>query len=144
MFCKLMEELVLHVLLVLIWLLSKQSKNYFQNGTIEQLLVKHDIAAISVGIMNGIPILDPSFLEDSSADGDFNFVITRSGNIIEVQGTAEKEPLASDVFYKMYDLAQQGSQDIFSFLEGKNFQKKKVGLFTLSERLKKMPLPEHV
>lgn len=117
--------------------LKQAERRWLAHGTIEQSLVKYDVAAISVGIVNGIPVLDPSFIEDSSADGDFNFVLTRSGSIIEVQGTAEKDPLPSDTLFKMYDLAQIGAQHIFSFFEEKLAHKKKPGMFALSERLKK-------
>ena len=123
--------------------LKRAERRWFSNKTIEQPLVKHDLVAISVAIVNGIPVLDPNFIEDSNADGDFNFVITRSGSIIEIQGTAEKEPLTSDNLYKMYELATSGAKHIFSFIDKKILQKKKQGLFTLSQRLGKIShLPE--
>lgn len=118
--------------------LKQAEQKWLAQDIIKQPFIKHDIAAISVGILQGVPIVDPSFIEDSSGEGDFNFVITRSGLIIEIQGTAEKEPLAVDVFYKAHDLAQQGVQHIFTSFEHKAIQTKKPGLFALSERLKKI------
>jgi len=117
--------------------LKQAEQRWFANGTIEQPLVKHDVAAISVGVLNGVPVLDPNFAEDNTADGDFNFVITRSGSFIEVQGTAEKAPLSPDILYEMYALAAQGVKQLFVSLEDKKQPtKQKQGLFTLSKRLK--------
>lgn len=70
------------------------------------------LAAISCGIVDGVPVLDLNFLEDSSAQVDANFVITGSGKLVEVQACAEKDPFSTDEFMKMLDLAQKGTQEL--------------------------------
>lgn len=73
------------------------------------------IASISAGVRQGIVILDPDFAEDSTIDSDFNFVLTKSGAIIEVQGTAEKCPVSWDQFEKLKTVALKGIADLFTF-----------------------------
>jgi ribonuclease PH len=80
---------------------------------IEEGLIKEDpviegLAAISVGINKQVPILDLCYIEDSSAEVDANFVMTESGRIIEVQGTAEGEPFTKDELMQMMNLAEKG------------------------------------
>jgi ribonuclease PH len=70
------------------------------------------IAAISCGIVNGEPMLDLDYVEDSSADVDANFVITEGGKLIEVQGTAEGNPFTLDQFQKMMQLAILGTNEL--------------------------------
>ena len=60
------------------------------------------------GIYNGTPVLDLDYAEDSEAQTDANFVMTGDGRIIEVQGTAEREPFTQDEFLKLMALAQKG------------------------------------
>ena len=66
------------------------------------------VAAISCGIVNGAPVLDLDYEEDSAADTDANFVMTGSGGIVEVQGTAEGEPFSTEAFAQLMALAQAG------------------------------------
>ncbi|HDH00226.1 MAG TPA: ribonuclease PH, partial [Nitrospirae bacterium] len=63
------------------------------------------VAAISVGIVDGKPLLDLSYEEDSSAEVDMNVVMTSSGKFIEIQGTAETEPFDKKMLQKLLDLA---------------------------------------
>jgi ribonuclease PH len=84
-----------------------KARNMFKNGNGDKVLRNH-IAAISCGIYQGTPVLDLDYAEDSEADTDANFVMTGDGRIIEVQGTAEKEPFTQDEFAKLMALAQQG------------------------------------
>ncbi len=70
------------------------------------------VAAISCGIYDGVPVLDLDYAEDSNADTDANFVITGKGGMIEVQGTAEKEPFTEDEFYALFNLAKAGCADL--------------------------------
>lgn len=79
-------------------------------------VMKQDVAAISVGMCKGRILVDLDYKEDSNADSDVNFVITKTGEIIEIQGTAEKEPFSEKTFFKMYSLAQKGINDIFKTL----------------------------
>src|SRR3977135_3885923 len=67
--------------------------------------LRDHIAAISVGIFNGHPVLDLDYAEDSEADTDANFVMTGSGNIVEVQGTAEKVPFSEEQLLALLGVA---------------------------------------
>ena len=71
------------------------------------------VAAISVGIYKGETVLDLDYPEDSDADTDMNIVMTDKGGIIEIQGTAEKDPFSENEFLSMLSLAKKGVQDIF-------------------------------
>jgi ribonuclease PH len=66
------------------------------------------VAAISCGVYQGEPVLDLDYLEDSNADADANFVLTGKGGIVEVQGTAEKEPFSEAAFGELLRLARKG------------------------------------
>lgn len=66
------------------------------------------VAAVSVGIVDGEPRLDLPYEEDSKADVDMNIVMTASGKLIEVQGTAEREPFSRDALGRLLDLASAG------------------------------------
>jgi ribonuclease PH len=79
---------------------------------VKKELFKDSLAAISVGWKQDHALLDLDFEEDSSTDADFNFVMTGSGKIIEVQGTSEKQPLAWEAIQKMQIIAAQGIQDL--------------------------------
>lgn len=70
--------------------------------------LKDNIAAISCGIYRGTPVLDLDYLEDSEAETDANFILTGSGNFVEIQGTAEQEPFTRDELNQLMDLAQKG------------------------------------
>jgi ribonuclease PH len=70
--------------------------------------LRDHIAAISCGICNGAPVLDLDYAEDSEADTDANFVMTGSGNIVEVQGTAEKTPFSEEQLLALLALARKG------------------------------------
>ncbi len=79
-----------------------------EDGAIEQFPVRDFISAISVGIKDGNVMLDLDYSEDSTADVDMNFVMTGSGGIVEVQGTAEDKPFNRDLLDRMLDLATVG------------------------------------
>lgn len=70
--------------------------------------LKRAIASISVGIYQGVPVLDLDYPEDSAADTDMNVVMGDDGGIIEIQGTAEAEPFSEVEFAAMLSLAKQG------------------------------------
>lgn len=70
------------------------------------------VAAVSVGLVKGLPCLDLCYEEDSRADVDMNFVMTASGKIIEVQGTAEKEPFSKDQLFSLQGLAERGVSEL--------------------------------
>lgn len=72
------------------------------------------VASVSVGIYQGVPVLDLDYPEDSSADTDMNVVMGESGGFIEVQGTAEQAPFARDELNAMLDLAADGIQQLIA------------------------------
>jgi len=71
-------------------------------------VLKDHIAAISCGIYQGAAVLDLDYAEDSNAETDANFVMTGSGGIVEVQGTAEGEPFSQEQFDELMGLARTG------------------------------------
>ena len=79
-----------------------------QIGEIDHIPIKDFVAAISVGIISGNALLDLDYEEDSQADVDANFIITGSGKIVEIQGTAEKTPFGRNLLDRMTDLAMAG------------------------------------
>jgi ribonuclease PH len=70
--------------------------------------MRDHVAAISCGIHNGVPVLDLDYAEDSAADTDANFVMTGSGGLVEVQGTAEKKPFSEEELLTLLGLARKG------------------------------------
>ncbi len=66
------------------------------------------VAAVSCGIHQGTPVLDLDYAEDSDAEADANFVLTGSGGIVEIQGTAEADPFSEDAFLELLRLAKLG------------------------------------
>ena len=79
-----------------------------EKGQIERLPVRDYLAAVSVGLLGGEPLLDLSFAEDSSASVDMNVVMTGSGEMVEVQGTAENGSFNRDQLDHLLDLAALG------------------------------------
>ena len=75
--------------------------------------IKDAIAAVSVGIFKGVPLLDLCYFEDSSAEVDMNVVMTSSGHLVEVQGTAEEKPFTKDQMQQMMTLAEKGINELF-------------------------------
>ncbi|MEP0942654.1 MAG: ribonuclease PH [Rhizobiaceae bacterium] len=71
-------------------------------------VLKDNVAAISCGIYNGAPVLDLDYDEDSEAETDANFVMTGTGGIVEIQGTAEGTPFSEDEFAALIGLAKKG------------------------------------
>ena len=67
-----------------------------------------NVAAISCGIYRNVPVCDLDYSEDSEAETDANFVMTGTGGIVEVQGTAEKDPFSEDQFHELLKLAKNG------------------------------------
>jgi ribonuclease PH len=70
--------------------------------------IRDNIAAISCGVFGGTAVLDLDYAEDSEADTDANFVMTGDGRIVEVQGTAEKEPFSEEQLLALLALARKG------------------------------------
>ena len=84
-------------------------------GTIKVLPQLTPVAAVSVGIVKGEPVLDLDYVEDSRAEVDFNVVMTGAGEYIEVQGTAEGAPFSRDAMQRLLNLAEHGITQLFQF-----------------------------
>lgn len=80
-----------------------------------QPVLRDSVAAVSVGVVNGEPVLDLDYVEDSAADVDMNVIMTGSGRFIEVQGTAEGEPFDSDTLQRLLALGQTGIQQLTQY-----------------------------
>ncbi|MBA6419358.1 ribonuclease PH [Pseudomonas neustonica] len=85
-----------------------------QRGAIKKVPEVQMIAAISVGIYQGVPVLDLDYPEDSAADTDLNVVMTDKGGFIEVQGTAEAAPFSPEDLNAMLVLARKGTEELFA------------------------------
>ncbi|MBM3253190.1 MAG: ribonuclease PH [Candidatus Omnitrophica bacterium] len=81
-------------------------------GLITKMPIKDFVAATSVGILNGEPILDLTYEEDSNAQVDMNVVMTGKGRFVEIQGTAEKIPFDKKEMDRLIDLAKKGINQI--------------------------------
>ena len=81
-----------------------KARDMFKGGTV----LRDHIAAVSCGVFKGTAVLDLDYAEDSQADTDANFVMTGSGNIVEIQATAEKTPFSEDQFLVLLALARKG------------------------------------
>ena len=74
--------------------------------------MRDHVAAVSCGLYSGQAVLDLDYAEDSEADADANFVITGTGGIVEVQGTAETEPFSQEQFDQLMGLARAGIAEL--------------------------------
>lgn len=81
-------------------------------GIVTDTILQDTLAAISVGWTGGQALLDVNFAEDCRVDADFNFVMTGSGDIVEIQGATEKKPLAWNAVLLMREMAFKGVKDI--------------------------------
>jgi len=85
----------------------------------EQKLIAADplrdfVAAVSVGVVGGTPVLDLDYAEDSGCDTDMNVVMTGAGRFVEIQGTAERHPFSRDEMGKLLDLAGKGVGELIA------------------------------
>lgn len=85
-----------------------------ENKKIDKQPIKEYVAAVSVGIVGGQPLLDLSYAEDSIAEVDMNIVMTDSGEFIEIQGTAETAPFDKKQLQILLDLAGSGIREIIA------------------------------
>lgn len=81
-------------------------------GRLRALPLADSVAAVSVGVVAGMPILDLEYAEDAAADVDMNVVMTGAGKLIEVQATAEIVPFSREAFDQLLDLAEEGLRTI--------------------------------
>jgi len=83
------------------------------NGRIKGDPIRSPLAAVSVGMVAGMPLLDLDYIEDSSCDTDMNVVMSEAG-LIEIQGTAEGKPFQRSELTQLLDLADSGIQQLFA------------------------------
>jgi len=84
------------------------------NRVIARSPITGQVAAISCGLMDGTAVLDLDYAEDSNAGADANFVLTEGGGIVEIQGTAEKEPFTEAQFNDLMRLARVGTTALYA------------------------------
>ncbi|MBI2435716.1 MAG: ribonuclease PH [Candidatus Hydrogenedentes bacterium] len=83
-----------------------------EQGNIARMPLLTTCAAVSVGMVKGTPMLDLNYEEDACAEVDMNVVMNGRGELIEVQGTAEKKPFQRETLLKLLDLGQQGIAEL--------------------------------
>lgn len=83
-----------------------------EKGKLQRSPLREEVAAISVGIVGGVPCLDLCYTEDSTAQVDLNLVMTGSGGFVELQGTAEGMPFTAEELEAMLDLGARGIGEI--------------------------------
>jgi ribonuclease PH len=93
--------------------LALACRRLVKNGILKTSPILSEVAAVSVGIIEGTPILDLAYAEDSVADVDMNIVCTGRGKFIEIQGTAEREPFTREQMDEMLLLAEKGVNQLF-------------------------------
>ncbi len=94
--------------------LNDAVRNIIGRGLIRTNPIKENLAAISVGVVNGKPMVDLNYEEDSSAHVDMNIVMTESGKFVEVQGTAEGDTFSKEAMSTMIALAEKGIKDLIA------------------------------
>ncbi len=86
----------------------------WEKGALAASPIRDFVAAVSVGVHAGIPVLDLDYVEDSQCDTDMNVVMTGSGGLVEVQGTAEGHPFTRAEMDAMLELAEKGIRELIS------------------------------
>jgi len=95
------------------WVALKLACKYLKTeGVIKTDPIIDQVAAISCGVYNGVPVLDLDYEEDSSAEADANFVFTGAGDIVEIQATGEKRGFTRAEFEALYGLAAKGIDEL--------------------------------
>ena len=83
-----------------------------RSGELEKDPIRSYVAAVSVGIVGGVPMLDLNYSEDSTADVDFNLVMTDKSELVEIQGTAERNPFGDSALSELLKLGRAGIADL--------------------------------
>jgi ribonuclease PH len=89
-------------------------RRLFGRGDIQSWPMRAHVAAVSVGMCDGEPLLDLCYAEDSTADVDMNLILTAQGHFVEVQGTAEGRPYSRSDLDRMLDLGTAGASRLFA------------------------------
>jgi ribonuclease PH len=130
--------------------LKAAEQRWLEDGIITHSIIKDALAAVSVGYRNGQALLDLDFAEDSVVDVDYNFVLTKSEQVVEIQGSAEKKLLSWDAFDALRTVAIKGVKELFTLGESASssvpcssgtgtaeIKKKTTPLFSLQSRIQK-------
>jgi ribonuclease PH len=98
--------------------LSDAIQTLLDNGKLSENPIHSQVAAISVGVYQGTPVLDLDYAEDCCAETDMNVVMNNKGGFIEIQGTAEAAAFGEDELAAMLALAKKGTNEIFQMQRG--------------------------
>ncbi len=97
------------------WVAMAVALNYLKDeGVLKADPIIDQVAAVSCGIFNDLPVLDLDYEEDSTAEADSNFVLTGAGGIVEIQATGEKRGFTKSEFQSLFDLAEKGVNELFA------------------------------
>ncbi len=89
-------------------------KHLIEEGILAKDPIQDQVAAISCGVYKNVPVLDLEYEEDSQAEADANFVLTGSGDIVEIQATGEKRGFTQGEFEALFSLARKGIDDLLT------------------------------
>ncbi len=96
------------------WVAMASALGYLKaEGVLKTDPITDQVAAVSCGIFNDLPVLDLDYEEDSAAEADSNFVLTGTGSIVEIQATGEKRGFSRAEFDRLFQLAELGCADLF-------------------------------
>jgi ribonuclease PH len=95
------------------WVALRLATRYLlTEGVLKTDPILDQVAAVSCGVCDGVPVLDLDYEEDSNAEADSNFVLTGSGDIVEIQATGEKRGFTRAEFESLFDLARGGIEEL--------------------------------
>ncbi|ALL14810.1 ribonuclease PH [Caulobacter henricii] len=98
------------------WVALRLATQYLlDEGVLKADPIIGQVAAVSCGVFNNVPVLDLDYEEDSNAEADSNFVLTEGGDIVEIQATGEKRGFTRAEFESLYGLAEKGIGELFAF-----------------------------
>ena len=97
------------------WVAMASAFKYLEaEGVLKTNPIVDQVAAVSCGVYNDLPVLDLDYDEDSTAEADSNFVLTGNGQIVEIQATGEKRGFSRDEFNRLFELAELGCKELFA------------------------------
>ena len=97
------------------WVAMASALNYLKDeGVLTTDPILDQVAAVSCGVFNDLPVLDLDYEEDSTAEADSNFVLTGAGQIVEIQATGEKRGFSRSEFDRLFELAEIGCGELFA------------------------------
>jgi ribonuclease PH len=102
--------------------MSQAIQKLLDSNMLRENPVRSAVAAVSVGVIKGTPMLDLNYSEDSTADVDFNIVMTDRDEFVEIQGTAERFPFGQGALNELLDLGRHGIRELIE-LQGKVLRK---------------------